>query len=318
MPATRSPFDNRTRTRRSVRHCQTSARRDDAPGPDVLCDWYARPWWCRAGGTGGPQRRLRNRHDRLRARGLGRPQREEPRADCRSASARPAGSRSPVSSLPGIAPPLPAAFSGRPPRREMPVAGIRVSTSVTYASIVLCPVALATETRWWPSLTKCRSRRGRRRSAGSPRRAAARDRAPPTAAAPGRRWAGTCGRSRAGSRRSRPRCRAEWSAGQGSARRASPGRRPPRRTTGCGRRRRRRSQPAIRASTCRRRARLKSSSTSTHDKPVSKCMAAPRPCLPGHRGHLEFRGPRRHRLHVVLPGRLVRLLWLLRVSSSLK
>jgi len=28
------------------------------------------PWRARAGGTGGPQRRLRNRHDRLRARGL--------------------------------------------------------------------------------------------------------------------------------------------------------------------------------------------------------------------------------------------------------
>jgi hypothetical protein len=37
---------------------------------------------------------------------------------------------------------------------KMPVAGNWVSTSVTSASIVCWPVASATETRWWPSLTK--------------------------------------------------------------------------------------------------------------------------------------------------------------------
>jgi hypothetical protein len=31
------------RNRRSVRHWQTSARRDDAADPDVLCDRHARP-----------------------------------------------------------------------------------------------------------------------------------------------------------------------------------------------------------------------------------------------------------------------------------
>src|ERR1700748_3356788 len=39
----------------------------------------------------------------------------------------------------------------------MPVAGTWVRTSVTYASIVLAPSAMAIETRWWPSCTKCRS-----------------------------------------------------------------------------------------------------------------------------------------------------------------
>ena len=32
-----------------------------------------------------------------------------------------------------------------------------VTTSVTYASILSCPIARATDTRWCPSLTKCRS-----------------------------------------------------------------------------------------------------------------------------------------------------------------
>ena len=41
--------------------------------------------------------------------------------------------------------------------RGCPAAGTAVSTSVTYASIVVWPVAMAIDTRWWPSLTKCRS-----------------------------------------------------------------------------------------------------------------------------------------------------------------
>ena len=47
--------------------------------------------------------------------------------------------------------------SSRSPQRELPAARIRVSTSVTCASIVVFPVAMATETRWWPSMTKWRS-----------------------------------------------------------------------------------------------------------------------------------------------------------------
>ena len=42
-------------------------------------------------------------------------------------------------------------------RPWMPLGGTWVSTSVTYASIVLAPVAIAIDTRWWPSATKCRS-----------------------------------------------------------------------------------------------------------------------------------------------------------------
>lgn len=78
--------------------------------------------------------------------GLGKPQRENARPGRDNASARSAGCAS-----------APSGFQRQPPQRETPVAGIRVSTSVTHASIVVCPAALATETRWWPSLTKCRS-----------------------------------------------------------------------------------------------------------------------------------------------------------------
>jgi two-component system, OmpR family, sensor histidine kinase KdpD len=49
-----------------------------------------------------------------------------------------------------------AASGIRSPGWEMSVAGRWVRTSVTSASIISWPVAIATETRWWPSLTKCR------------------------------------------------------------------------------------------------------------------------------------------------------------------
>ena len=158
------------------------------------------------------------------------------------------------------------------------VAGIRVSTSVTYASIVLCPVALATESAVVAVLDEMQvtdavdvDRRDRRTA---PLREIERLHPLPHPVGGG---PGTRGRSRAGSRRFRPRCRAGWSSGRGSVRRASPGRRPPRRTTGCGSRlASSASQPASRASTCRSRALLKSSSTSTHDRPVLRnCTATP-------------------------------------------
>ena len=68
-------------------------------------------------------RRCNAKHDRLRARGLGKPQREEPRPGCRSASARPAGSRSPVSSLPGIAAAAPSGFQRQAPASDGRLAG---------------------------------------------------------------------------------------------------------------------------------------------------------------------------------------------------
>ena len=159
----------------------------------------------------------------------------------------------------------------------MPLGGSSVSTSVTYASIVLAPEASAIDTRWWPSSTKYRSptRYTSIGGIGSPRRCASASRSQRSRTRPlvGRNF---LSKSRVESTvptmlSSRIVCR--------------PSRRSPRRpraasTSSSGRMTftssgARRSRWTILASTWRRLTRRKSFSTSERGNPVSAGIALP-------------------------------------------
>ena len=165
----------------------------------------------------------------------------------------------------------------------MPAAGTWVSISVTYASIVLAPVAIAIDTRWWPSATKCRSPTRYTSIGGidSPRRCASASRSQRSLTRP------LVGRNRRSKSRlestvptivsslivCRPRLRSPRN--PRAATTSSSGRMT---LTSSGARR---SRWTSRASTWRRRMRRKSFSTSECGKPVSAGIAvAPPPARP--------------------------------------